>query len=115
MSIAKPPTDAAELLAAKQQWLDAARQYFTDLDTIATKELTEWRGAFQTSLTELSSAAKTGLKAAQTALSDAVKADVADAEAAAEKPSEPQRRQGRRQSQRASISQLPARLVEKPS
>ena len=84
MSIAKPPTDPAELLAARQRWLDAARQYCTDLDAVATKELTEWRGAFQTSLTELSSAAKTGLAAAQTALSDAVKADVADAKAAAE-------------------------------
>jgi len=84
LSIPKPPTDAAELLAAKQRWLDAARQYCTDLDAIATKELTEWRGAFQTSLTELSSAAKTGLAAAQTALSDAVKADVADAKAAAD-------------------------------
>jgi hypothetical protein len=84
LSIAKPPTDPTELLAAKQRWLDTAQQYCTDLEAIATKELTEWRGAFQTSLTELSSAAKTGLAAAQTALSDAVKADVADAKAAAE-------------------------------
>lgn len=84
MSIATPPTGATELAAAKQRWLDQAKQYCADLDAIATKELTEWRGAFQTSLTELSSAAKAGLTAAQTTLSDAVKADVAAAKAAAD-------------------------------
>jgi pyruvate/2-oxoglutarate dehydrogenase complex dihydrolipoamide acyltransferase (E2) component len=84
VSLPVPLQDPTALEAAKQRWLDAARQYCTDLDAIATQELTEWRGAFQASITELSSAAKTGLAAAQTALGDAVKADAADAKTAAE-------------------------------
>jgi hypothetical protein len=84
LSLPLPPEDPMALVTAKQRWLDAARQYCTDLDAIATKELTEWRGAFQASITKLSSAAKTGLAAAQTALGDAVTAAAADAKTAAE-------------------------------
>jgi hypothetical protein len=78
------------------------RQYCTDLDAITTKELTEWRSAFQASLTELSTAAKTGLAAAQTALSDAIKADVADAKAAAD--------EAKRAADAAKAASLPANL-----
>jgi hypothetical protein len=79
-----PPPAAADLVAAKRRWLDAAQAFVTALDVIATQELSEWRGAFQAAIGQLSSAAAAGLTASQTALADAVKADAAVAAKAAE-------------------------------
>jgi len=78
------PKAPEEELAAKKLYLDEAYAFCKALDTITTQELTEWRGAFQTSMTQLSTAATTGLAASQTALSEAIKADVATAKAAAD-------------------------------
>ena len=78
------PADPAAIAAAKKKWLEAAEAFVKGIDAVATQELTEWRGAFQTAMTQLSTAATTGLAAAQTALGEAVKTDAATAKAAAD-------------------------------
>ena len=84
LALEAPPVTPTEILAAKLRRLDAAQTFVKALELIAAQELTEWRGAFQAAMGQLSAEAKTGLSASQTALAEAIKADAVAAKAAAD-------------------------------
>jgi hypothetical protein len=86
------PGDVAAENAAREQLLSLAEGFCSDLDKLASAELTEWRTEFMASLSDLEEAAKKGatdLRPQFTAALQAYQKATADAKAAlkaAEKP-----------------------------
>jgi hypothetical protein len=83
----KAGNEPAAETSARSQIVALAEAFCNDLNKVSTSELSDWRTAFMTSLTELSETAKKGTEDVNKRLEDAVKAaekSAADAKVAAE-------------------------------